>query len=193
MQVTSTYRYARISAFKAREVTREIQGRSASDALDLLTFSPKKAAVMVRKTLKSAIANAENNADLKVDTLLVKEAVVGEGPTFKRFRARARGSASPLRKRTSHIRIVLADELAPTAPAGRARKARPAEEASTAATDDQVKSEPAKAPRKSSTRKPAAKAAKQESSESAEAGEAAPEEAKAPKRQASAKKEKEQE
>lgn len=193
MQVTSTYRYARISAFKAREVTREIQGRSASDALDLLTFSPKKAAVMVRKTLKSAIANAENNADLKVDTLLVKEAVVGEGPTFKRFRARARGSASPLRKRTSHIRIVLADELAPTAPAGRARKARPAEEASTAATDDQVKSEPAKSPRKSSTRKPAAKAAKQESGESAEAGEAAPEEAKAPKRQASAKKEKEQE
>jgi large subunit ribosomal protein L22 len=193
MQVTSTYRYARISAFKAREVTREIQGRSASDALDLLTFSPKKAAVMVRKTLKSAIANAENNADLKVDTLLVKEAVVGEGPTFKRFRARARGSASPLRKRTSHIRIVLADELAPTAPAGRARKARPAEEASTAAADDQVKSEPAKAPRKSSTRKPAAKAAKQESGESAEAGEAAPEEAKAPKRQASAKKEKEQE
>ena len=192
MQVTSTYRYARISAFKAREVTREIQGRSASDALDLLTFSPKKAAVMVRKTLKSAIANAENNADLKVDTLLVKEAVVGEGPTFKRFRARARGSASPLRKRTSHIRIVLADELAPTAPAGRARKARPAD-ASTAATDDQVKSEPAKAPRKSSTRKPAAKAAKQDSGESAEAGEAAPEEAKAPERQASAKQEKEQE
>jgi large subunit ribosomal protein L22 len=193
MQVTSTYRYARISAFKAREVTREIQGRSASDALDLLTFSPKKAAVMVRKTLKSAIANAENNADLKVDTLLVKEAVVGEGPTFKRFRARARGSASPLRKRTSHIRIVLADELAPTAPAGRARKARTAEEVSTAAADDQVKSEPAKAPRKSSTRKLAAKAAKQDSGESAEAGEAAPEEAKAPTRQGSAKKEKEQE
>jgi large subunit ribosomal protein L22 len=193
MQVTSTYRYARISAFKAREVTREIQGRSASDALDLLTFSPKKAAIMVRKTLKSAIANAENNADLKVDTLLVKEAVVGEGPTFKRFRARARGSASPLRKRTSHIRIVLADELAPTAPAGRARKAQPAEGASTEAADDQVKSEPVKAPRKSSTRKPAAKAPKQDSGESVEAGEAAPDEAKASKREASAKKEKEQE
>ncbi|MBV9875098.1 MAG: 50S ribosomal protein L22 [Verrucomicrobia bacterium] len=190
MQVTSTYRYARISAFKAREVTREIQGRSASDALDLLTFSPKKAAVMVRKTLKSAIANAENNADLKVDTLLVKEAVVGEGPTFKRFRARARGSASPLRKRTSHIRIVLADELAPTALGGRARKAQPKEEASSGATDAQVKSEPAKAPRRS--RKPAAKA-KQDSGVSAEAGETAPEEAKAPKRQASEKQEKEQE
>src|ERR1700676_3531695 len=122
MQVTSTYKYARISAFKAREVTREIQGRSASDALDLLTFSPKKAAVMVRKTLKSAIANAENNADLKVDSLLVKVAVVGEGSTFKRFRARARGSASPLRKRTSHIRIVLSDELVPKAPEKRAKK-----------------------------------------------------------------------
>jgi large subunit ribosomal protein L22 len=122
MQVTSTYRYARISAFKAREVTREIQGHSASEALDLLTFSPKKAALLVKKTLKSAIANAENNAELRVDTLLVKEAVVGEGPTFKRFRARARGSASPLRKRTSHIRIVLSDELVPEAPAKRTKK-----------------------------------------------------------------------
>jgi large subunit ribosomal protein L22 len=122
MQVTSTYRFARISAFKAREVTREIQGHSASEALDLLTFSPKKAALLVKKTLKSAIANAENNAELKVDTLLVKEAVVGEGPTFKRFRARARGSASPLRKRTSHIRIVLTDDLVPEASVKRAKK-----------------------------------------------------------------------
>jgi large subunit ribosomal protein L22 len=190
MQVTSTYRYARISAFKAREVTREIQGRSASDALDLLTFSPKKAAIMVRKTLKSAIANAENNADLKVDTLLVKEAVVGEGPTFKRFRARARGSASPLRKRTSHIRIVLADELAPIAPAGRARKNQPA------VVDDPVKSEPGKAPatRKSSTRRPASKkTATEDAGESTDAGKAAPVEEKAPKRQSSPKTEKQKE
>lgn len=123
MQVTSTYRFARISAFKAREVTREIQGRSASDALDVLAFSPKKAALLVRKTLKSAIANAENNADLRVDNLLVKEAVVGEGPTFKRFRARARGGASPIRKRTSHIRIVLTDELAAQASERAAKRA----------------------------------------------------------------------
>jgi large subunit ribosomal protein L22 len=123
MEVTSTYRFARISAFKAREVTREIQGRSASDALDLLTFSPKKAAVLIKKTLKSAIANAENNADLRVDSLLVKEAVVGEGPTFKRFRARARGGASPIRKRTSHIRIVLSDELAARAKDALAKRA----------------------------------------------------------------------
>jgi large subunit ribosomal protein L22 len=126
MQVTSTYRFARISAFKAREVTREIQGHSASAALDLLAFSPRKAAELVKKTLKSAIANAENNSDLRVDTLLVKEAVVGEGPTFKRFRARARGGASPLRKRTSHIRIVLSDELVPEAPAKRAKRSQAA-------------------------------------------------------------------
>ena len=122
MQVTSTYRFARVSAFKARDVTRAIQGRSASDALDLLAFSPKKAAALVQKTLKSAIANAENNAELKVDTLLVKEAVVGEGPTLKRFRARARGGASPILKRTSHIRIVLSDELAPKAQPEKAKK-----------------------------------------------------------------------
>jgi len=79
--------------------------------------------VLVKKTLKSAIANAENNAELKVDTLLVKEAVIGEGPTFKRFRARARGSASSLRKRTSHIRIVLSDELVPAVE--KPRKKRP--------------------------------------------------------------------
>jgi large subunit ribosomal protein L22 len=143
MQVTSTYRYARISAFKAREVTREIQGHSASEALDLLRFSPKKAALLVKKTLKSAIANAENNNELRVDTLLVKEAVVGEGPTLKRFRARARGGASPLRKRTSHIRIVLSDELVPEAPTKRAKK-RPAARERVASLKPRVKTEPAK-------------------------------------------------
>jgi large subunit ribosomal protein L22 len=137
MQVTSTYRFARISAFKAREVTREIQGHSASEALDLLTFSPKKAAQLVKKTLKSAIANAENNSELRVDTLLVKEAVVGEGPTFKRFRARARGGASPLRKRTSHIRIVLSDELVPKAPVSRRKRSKLVREESTQQKSDE--------------------------------------------------------
>ena len=107
MEVRSTYKYARISPFKVREVTREIQGLPVSAALDLLAFTPKKAAFLINKTLKSAIANAENNANLKPDGLVVKEAVVGEGPTFKRIMARARGSASRILKRTSHIRIVL--------------------------------------------------------------------------------------
>src|SRR5918911_4187159 len=111
MEVRSIYKYARISPFKVREVTREIQGLPVSAALDVLSFTPKKAASLINKTLKSAVANAENNANLKVDGLVVKEAVVGEGPTIKRIMARARGSASRIIKRTSHIRIVLSDEI----------------------------------------------------------------------------------
>jgi large subunit ribosomal protein L22 len=111
MQIKSIFRGARISAFKAREVTREIQGLPVAAALDVVAFSPKKAAAMVAKTLKSAIANAENNNSLRADTLVVQEATVGEGPTFKRFQPKARGSAGPIRKRTSHIRIILTDEI----------------------------------------------------------------------------------
>ena len=111
VEVRSIYRYAKISPFKAREVTREIQGLPVSAALDIVAYSPKKAAALINKTLKSAVANAENNANLKVDGLVVKEAVVGEGPTMKRMMARARGSGSRILKRTSHIRIVLSDEI----------------------------------------------------------------------------------
>ena len=111
MQVKSTYKFARISAFKAREVTRAIQGLPATDALDILRFTPKKAALLVIKTLKSAIANAENNNNLQAANLVVQEAIVGEGPTFKRSQPKARGSAGPIRKRTSHIRITLTDEI----------------------------------------------------------------------------------
>jgi large subunit ribosomal protein L22 len=110
MEVRSIYKYARISPFKVREVTREIQGLPVSAALDVLAFTPKKAAFLINKTLKSAIANAENNANLKADGLVVKEAVVGEGPTFKRMMTRARGSGARILKRTAHIRIVLTDE-----------------------------------------------------------------------------------
>jgi large subunit ribosomal protein L22 len=111
MQIKSIYRGARISAFKCREVTREIQGLPVAAALDLLAFTPRKAAVLIAKTLKSAVANAENNNNRRVDKLVVQEATVGEGPTFKRFQPKARGSAGPIRKRTSHIRIILTDEI----------------------------------------------------------------------------------
>ena len=111
MEVRATYKYAKISPFKAREITREIQGLPVSAALDLVAYSPKKAALLINKTLKSAVANAENNANLKVDGLVVKEAIVGEGPTMKRMMARARGSGSRILKRSSHIRIVLTDEI----------------------------------------------------------------------------------
>ena len=111
MQVMSTYRYAKISPFKVREVTRAIQGLPVSAALDLVSVSSKKAAGFISKTLKSAIANAENNANLRVDGLVVKEATVGEGPTMKRMMPRARGSGSRILKRSSHIRIILTDEI----------------------------------------------------------------------------------
>jgi large subunit ribosomal protein L22 len=111
MEVRSIHKYARISPFKVREVAREIQGLPVSAALDLLAVTPKKAAFLIGKTLKSAIANAENNANLKPDGLVVKEAIVGEGPTLKRMMPRARGSGSRILKRTSHIRIVLSDEI----------------------------------------------------------------------------------
>ena len=111
MQVLSIHRYAKISPFKAREVTREIQGKPALDALAELKLVPKKAAPLILKMLKSAIANAENNNSLRPEILVIKEAVVGEAVTMKRIMTRARGSAGTIRKRTSHIRIVLTDEI----------------------------------------------------------------------------------
>ena len=111
MEVKAIHRFARMSAFKVRDVTREIQGRPVAAALDIVAFSPKKAASLVQKALKSAIANAENNHNLRADKLVVKEAVAGEGPTIKRFIPKARGSAGPIRKRTCHIFITVSDEI----------------------------------------------------------------------------------
>jgi len=109
MEVRAIHKHARISAKKARDVARAIQGMPVSDALDTLTYTPKKAAFLIGKTLKSAVANAENNHELVADTLVVKEASICEGPSSKRFKPRARGSASAIKKRTSHIYITLAE------------------------------------------------------------------------------------
>ncbi len=108
MKVVSTYKSARISPLKARDVAREIQGLPVSQALNILNFTPRKAAHLVGKTLKSAAANAENNHDVDPDNMIVEEATVTAGPSFRRFKPRARGSASAIKRRTSHIRIVLA-------------------------------------------------------------------------------------
>jgi len=112
MQKQAITKYIRISAFKAREVTRLIQGKSVSEALAFLAVCPRKGATEVEKTLRSAIANAENDQENPVgrDDLTVKEAVVGEGPTMKRYRPKARGQAGRIRKRTSHVRVVVSDE-----------------------------------------------------------------------------------
>ena len=98
-----------MSPKKMREVVRTIQGRKAPDAVNLLSVIPRKSARLIAKTLKSAIANAENNNNLSADSLVVKSAVIENGPVLKRFKAAARGSAAPRRKKMSHIRIVLSD------------------------------------------------------------------------------------
>ena len=112
MQAIAITKYVRISAFKARQVTRLIQGKPAREALETVQLMPRKAARLVAKTLKSAIANAESSAGSAgaAASLVIKEAVVGEAPTLRRFRPKARGMAGRIRKRSSHIRIVVSDE-----------------------------------------------------------------------------------
>jgi large subunit ribosomal protein L22 len=142
MDVTSTYKFARISARKARDVAREIQGLPVSDALDILNFTPRKGAELFSKTMKTALADAENNFELSVDGLFVKSAVVGEGPTFKRFKARARGSAASIRKRTSHLTVVLSNEGGPEEKAPKAAKGSKAAKATPVKEEAAAKAEP---------------------------------------------------
>ncbi len=109
MEVQALTRYAHMSPKKMREVARTIQGRKASVAVEYLMLIPRKSARLIAKTLRSAIANAENNANLSADSLVVKSAIIENGPVLKRFKAGAKGTAMPRRKKMSHIRIVLSD------------------------------------------------------------------------------------
>jgi large subunit ribosomal protein L22 len=109
MEVQALTRYAHMSPKKMREVARTIQGRKAPEAVDYLTLIPRKSARLIVKTLKSAIANAENNNNLSADDLTVKSAIIENGPVLKRFKAGAKGTAMPRRKKMSHIRIILSD------------------------------------------------------------------------------------
>ena len=109
MEVQAILRNARMSAQKVREVVRQIQGLPAQHAVAVLAVVPRKSARLVAKTLKSAIANAENNKGAKLESLRVKEAVAGTATTMKRFVPKARGSAGPILKRSCHIKIVLSD------------------------------------------------------------------------------------
>lgn len=117
MEVQALTKYVRCSPKKVREVTRVIQGRKAADALDLLQFIPRKTARLVRKTLASAVANAENNHRLSSSDLVVKYAFAEQGSMIKRFRPVSRGSGHPIHKHTTHIRIVLSDNAAAPAAA----------------------------------------------------------------------------
>jgi len=106
-QVRASARYLRVAPRKARLVADQVRGLSVLQAQELLTFSPRGAAQEIAKLIASATANAENNHDLDADDLEVAEIRVDEGPTLKRWRARARGRASRIDKRTSHVSIAL--------------------------------------------------------------------------------------
>jgi large subunit ribosomal protein L22 len=145
-EVKASAKWVRISPRKARLVVEHIRGRSVPEARTVLAFTPRAAAREVEKLLKSAVANAEANHDLIGDDLVVTAAYVDEGPVFKRWRARARGRAARIRKRTCHITL----KLAPVAEATVTR-AEPAQE-----------EKPRRAPRRPARKPKAEGAAKQQ-------------------------------
>lgn len=110
MEVAAKLKYVSISAQKARLVADQVRGISAEKAVELLRFSSKKAAAIIKKVLDSAIANAEHNAGADIDELKISKIFVDEGPTAKRFRARARGRSNQILKRSCHITVMVSDD-----------------------------------------------------------------------------------
>ncbi|MDD5807314.1 MAG: 50S ribosomal protein L22 [Eggerthellales bacterium] len=108
MEARATAKYVRVSPRKARLVVDQVRGKDIATAREILMFSERAVSEVVEKVLNSAVANAENNHGMRTNNLVVKTAYVNEGPTLKRIRPRAKGSASPIRKRTSHITIIVA-------------------------------------------------------------------------------------
>ena len=106
-QAVATLKYARISSRKVKIVADLIRGKSAEEALAIVKFTPKASSAIIKKLLKSAIANAENNHGMKSNKLYVDQIYANQGPTLRRIRPAAKGSAVRIRKRTSHITIVL--------------------------------------------------------------------------------------
>ncbi|NQY87607.1 50S ribosomal protein L22 [Candidatus Colwellia aromaticivorans] len=109
MQAIAIHKFARGSAQKARLVADQIRGQHVEKALEILTFSNKKAAELVKKVLNSAIANAEHNEGADIDELVVKTILIDDGPTMKRIMPRAKGRADRIIKRTSHITVIVSD------------------------------------------------------------------------------------
>jgi ribosomal protein L22 len=109
MKVKANHKNARISAQKARLVANMVRGKQVEDALNILTFSPQKAATLVRKVVLSAIANAENNEGADVDLLKISEIFIDKASSLKRFRARAKGRGNRIEKQTCHINVVLSE------------------------------------------------------------------------------------
>lgn len=129
MSVRSVLKYARISSQKARQVTRAITGMPVSQALSVLDFTPKKAALLVGKTLRSAIANAENNHEQDASEFIVQSATATPGPALSRIMPRARGSAAPIKKRMTHITVIIGAPKTAEAPAASEEASKPAKKA----------------------------------------------------------------
>ncbi|NPV44212.1 MAG: 50S ribosomal protein L22 [Firmicutes bacterium] len=110
MEAKAVLRFARIAPRKVRIVLDLIKGKDVDEALSILRFAPKAASRVVEKLVKSAVANAENNNNMDRDSLYISKAYADQGPTLKRFRARAMGRANMIRKRTSHITVVVSEK-----------------------------------------------------------------------------------
>lgn len=110
MDVKAVTKYVRISPYKVRKILGDIKGKPVELSLNLLKFMPQKAAGIVEKTLRSAVANADHNAGLDVDSLVVRNITVDQGPSLKRFRARARGRGARILKKSSHITVVVSED-----------------------------------------------------------------------------------
>ena len=109
MEVRAVGKYLRVSPHKARLVADMVRGKNVDDALTILKYTPKKGSRLINKTIRSAVANAENTRTIDVDTLFVKTILVDEAPRLKRWRPRAMGRATRIIKRSSHITVVLAE------------------------------------------------------------------------------------
>jgi large subunit ribosomal protein L22 len=110
MEVKASAKYIRISPRKVHKLAGAVKGKPVEAALNTLKFMPQKAAGILEKVIRSAVANADQNSDVDVDLLVVRNVVADQGPTLKRWRARARGRASRILKRTSHITVILGEE-----------------------------------------------------------------------------------
>lgn len=112
MEVKAVTKYVRISPTKVRIIVDAVKGKPVEAALDKLQFMPQKSAGIVAKVIRSAAANADQNTNIDVDSLIVENIQADQGPTLKRFRARARGRGTRILKRTSHITVTLSEEAA---------------------------------------------------------------------------------
>lgn len=112
MEARAIAKYVRISPLKVRKLVGAVKGKPVEAGLNILKFMPQKAAGIVEKTMRSAVANADHTGGMDVDALVIRNIIVDQGPSLKRFRARARGRGARILKRTSHITVILAEETA---------------------------------------------------------------------------------